>query len=107
CGDGVCHLYLSRSATSRYAQQLDEHNTGDSVAKNLAIAFACRVLKPLMFVCAGLSFVVDTTADKIQNQLGKADRQNACLHLSVGFSSTKADWRLFKAEPDNSRNCSN
>jgi peptidoglycan hydrolase-like protein with peptidoglycan-binding domain len=107
CGDGACHLYLSRSATSRYAQQLDEHPASDSVAKNLTLVFVCRVVRSLIFICTGLGVVVDAVADTVANKLDKAARQHACLHLSVGLSSTRRpDWRLFNAEPDNSRRCS-
>jgi peptidoglycan hydrolase-like protein with peptidoglycan-binding domain len=107
CGDGGCHLYLSRSATRRYARQLGGHPIADSVAKNLAVMFVCRVVRSLIFVCTGLDFVVDVVANVIANKLGKAAQQHACLHLSVGLSSTRPDWRLFNAEPDKSRRCSN
>jgi peptidoglycan hydrolase-like protein with peptidoglycan-binding domain len=108
CQDGACHYYLDRSATWRYAQELDKHPVADSVSKSAALIAACQVLRVFTYgkFCMIIAFLGDAVAETIENRLNKAAQQHACLHLSVGRLSTGSGRRLLEAEPDNSPHCS-
>lgn len=101
CTQQQCTLYLRRSTTHRYAQLIAAHPFAANGVSSAIVHLACAVLKRSIaaLLCEFTSEYF--LARPITNALTAADRQHACLRITLSLTNSSP----LTATTDNTNRC--
>jgi Putative peptidoglycan binding domain len=103
CTHQQCHLYLSRTATRRYAQLIAAHPVAAGGVSSAIFHGACARVSAPNIATVVCRIVAYHYAERSKNTLAAAARQHACLRITLRLPNTSQSPLAF--DTDNSSRC--